>query len=76
MEDIIVLIIVFGSGVLIALTAIFTSHKRSSTKLQIKMLEKEVELEQLRMETYKVETEKMKLDLEQSKQFLLDSRHD
>ena len=76
MEDIIILTIVFGSGVIIALTAIFTSHKRSSTKLQITMLEKEAELEQMRLETYKVENEKLKLELEQSKQILLNSRPD
>jgi len=38
------------------------------------MLEKEIELEKLRLETFKVETDKMKLDLEQSKQLSLDSQ--
>ena len=76
MEDIIVVSIVFGSGILIALTAIFTAHKRSSKKLQIEMIQKEAELEQLRLETYKIETEKMKLELEQSKQLLLETRKD
>ena len=70
-----ILTIIFGSGVVVALTAILAGHNRAKTKLQIKLLEKEVELERIRMETYKVETEKMKLDLEQSKQLLVDSRH-
>ncbi|MEK4629267.1 MAG: hypothetical protein ABS944_02445 [Solibacillus sp.] len=76
MEDIIILSIIFGSGALIALTAILTAHKRSDLKLQIKMLEKEAELEQIRLESYKFETEKMKLELEQSKQLLLETRKD
>ncbi|MGN7476475.1 hypothetical protein ACTHOQ_01365 [Solibacillus silvestris] len=76
MEDIIILSIIFGSGALISLTAILTGHKRSSLKLQIKMLEKETELEQIRLQSYHSETEKMKLELEQSKQLLLDKRHE
>ena len=74
MEDILIISIIFGSGAVIALTAILTAHKRSSLKLQIKMLEKETQLEQVRLQSYDLETEKMKLELEQSKQLLLDRR--
>ncbi|MBD8035173.1 MULTISPECIES: hypothetical protein [Solibacillus] len=74
MEDILIISIIFGSGAVIALTAILTAHKRSSLKLQIKMLEKETQLEQIRLQSYDSETEKMKLELEQSKQLLLDRR--
>ncbi|WP_225223891.1 MULTISPECIES: hypothetical protein [Solibacillus] len=74
MEDIIIICIIFGSGALISLTAILTAHKRSTLKLQIKMLEKETQLEQIRLQSYDSETEKMKLELEQSKQLLLDRR--
>ncbi|MEK4229011.1 hypothetical protein [Solibacillus sp. FSL H8-0538] len=74
MEDIIILSIIFGSGALISLTAILTGHNRSKLKLQIKMLEKETELEQLRIEGYAMETEKMRMELEHSKQYLLESR--
>lgn len=74
MEDILIISIIFGSGALIALTAILTAHKRSSMKLQIKMLEKETELEQIRLQSYQSETEKMKLELENSKQLLLERR--
>ena len=45
-------------------------------KLQIKMLEKEATLEQVRLESYKFETEKMRLELEHSKQLLLETRND
>lgn len=76
MEDILIISIIFGSGALIALTAILTAHKRSSMKLQIKMLEKEATLEQVRLESYKFETEKMRLELEHSKQLLLETRND
>ena len=58
----------------IPLTAIVTAHRRGQAKLQVQMLEKEIELEKLRLETFKVETDKMKLDLEQSKQLSLDSQ--
>ena len=74
MEDIVIMCIIFGSGALISLTAILTAHKRSTLKLQIKMLEKETQLEQIRLQSYDSETEKMKLELEQSKQLLLDRR--
>ena len=71
-----VLTIIFGSGVVVALTAILAGHVRAKTKLQIKMLEKEVELEQIRLESYKLETDKMRLELEHSKQQLLETRKD
>ena len=76
MEDIIILSIIFGSGALIALTAILTAHKRSSTKLQIKQLEAEARLEQIRFESYQIETEKMRLELEHSKQLLLEHKQE
>lgn len=71
------IIIVLGILVIVSsipLTAIITAHKRSQTKLQIKMLEKEVELEKMRLEMYDNETERMKIELEQSKQLLLESK--
>lgn len=71
-----ILTIICGSGVIIALTAILSDHNSEKTKLQIKMLEKEVELEQLRQDSFRLETEKMKLELEHSKQLLLETRKD
>lgn len=76
MEAIIIILIIFGSGALIALTAILTAHKRSSMKLKIKLLEKEAELEQIRLQSFQSETDKMKLELEQSKQLLIERRMD
>ena len=74
MEDIIIMSIIMGAGALISVTAIFTAHLRSKTKLHIQVLEKEVELERLRLETYTAETEKMRLELDHSKQQLLETR--
>ncbi|MFJ8086836.1 hypothetical protein ACIQ7N_01280 [Lysinibacillus sp. NPDC095746] len=40
----------------------------------MKAIEKEVELEKLRLETYTLETEKLRLELEQSKVLLLEEK--
>ncbi|KYG88936.1 hypothetical protein MHH70_05415 [Metasolibacillus sp. FSL H7-0170] len=56
----------------IPLVAIMTAHKRSSMKLQLKMMEQEAELEKLKMESYAIETEKLRLELAQEKQALLE----
>lgn len=72
MEDI---IIVLGTMLLIVsipIVAIVTKHKRSAMNIQLQIIEKETELERLKMETYVIETEKMRMELEQSKQALLD----
>lgn len=75
-EIIIIISIVCGTGVAIALTAILTDHKKERLKLQIEMLEKEAQLEQIRLESYQLETEKMRMELEHSKQLLLETRKD
>ena len=74
MEDLLIVIGTMGLITSIPLTAIIAAHRRGQSKLQVQMLEKEIELERLRLETFKVETDKMKLDLEQSKQLSLDSQ--
>ena len=74
MEDI---IIVLGTMLLIVsipIVAIVTKHKRSSMNIQLQMIEKETELEKLKMENYVNETERMRIELEQSKQALLDMK--
>jgi len=68
----IVSIIVGGA---IPLSAIFFSHKRSTMNLQLKLAEQEIKLEQLRLQTITQETEKMRLELEQSKQVLIESQN-
>lgn len=74
MEDI---VIVLGTMLLIVsipIVAIVTKHKRSAMNIQLQMIEKETELEKLKMENYVIETEKMRVELEQSKQALLDMK--
>lgn len=60
-------------GGAIPLTAIYTAHQRSQTKLQIQLAEKELLLEEKRLQIMAHETEKMRLELEQSK-IVLESR--
>ena len=57
----IVAIIVGGA---IPLSAIYLNHKNSSMKLQLKLAEQEIKLEELRLQTITQETEKMRLELE------------
>ncbi|MFF5993608.1 hypothetical protein AAGS61_02485 [Lysinibacillus sp. KU-BSD001] len=66
----IVSIIVGGA---IPLSAIYLNHKKSTMKLQLQLAEKEIKLEELRLQTIAEETQKMRLELEQSKQTLLES---
>ena len=68
----IVAIIVGGA---IPLSAIYFGHKRSAMKLQLKLAEQEIKLEELRLQTITQETEKMRIELEQSKQVLLESQN-
>lgn len=51
----------------IPLAAIITSHLETQTKLKHKMIESEVELERLKHENYVIETQKLRLELEQMK---------
>jgi hypothetical protein len=55
----------------IPIIAIVTGHFQSQTKLKHKMLKDELELERLKHENFGIETQKMRLELEQMK--LLDS---
>lgn len=61
-------------GVVIALAGIITDTFTKKQKMNLKAIEKEVELEKLRLETYTMETEKLRLELEQSKVLLLEEK--
>ncbi|WNB92229.1 hypothetical protein [Bacillus sp. NEB1478] len=63
MTGIISVIMIFS----IPLVAIITSHFQSQTKLKHKMIKDELELERLKHDNYVIETQKMRLELEQSK---------
>ena len=58
----------------IAITGIITDMITKNKKIELKRLEHEIELEKLRLETFDKETEKMRIELEQSKQALLETK--
>ena len=58
----------------IAITSIITEMITKNKKIELKRLEREIELEKLRLETFDKETEKMRIELEQSKQALLETK--
>lgn len=59
---------------IIAVTAIITEMITKNKKIELQRLEREIELEKIRFETFDKETEKMRLELEQSKQVLVESK--
>lgn len=63
MTGIIAVIMVFS----IPLAGIITGHLQSQTKLKSKMIESELELEKLKHDNFVIETQKMRLELEQLK---------
>ena len=58
----------------IAITSIITDMITKNKKIELKRLEREIELEKIRLETFDKETEKMRIELEQSKQALLETK--
>ncbi|OXS78497.1 hypothetical protein [Domibacillus enclensis] len=59
MTDLVSVIMIFS----IPLVAIVTSHRRSQSKIQHKIVKEQIELEKLKQENYLLETEKMKMEL-------------
>jgi len=60
----------------IAVTAIITDMISSNKKTEVKRIQAELKLEQLKLENYERETEKLRLELEHSKQLLLEHKED
>ena len=58
----------------IAISGIITDMITKNKKIELKRIEREIELEKLRIETFDKETEKMRIELEQSKQALLETK--
>lgn len=61
---------------IIAVVGILTDTYLKNKKTELKRLDKEIKLEQLKLENYDKETEKLRLDLEHAKQLLLENRND
>ena len=66
----------FGTVGLISIAAIIADVVTKDKEIELKRLEREIELEQLRLQTFDKETERMRLELEQSKQALLELKND
>lgn len=58
----------------ISITAIITDMISKNKKIDLKKLEKEIELEKIRLKSYEIETEKIRMELSYSKQLLLESK--
>mgnify|MGYP003450872133 FL=1 len=65
--------IVFG---IVAVTAIITDMITNKKKTEVKRIQAELKLEQLKLENYERETQKLRLELEQSKQLLLEHKEE
>ncbi|WP_313891922.1 hypothetical protein [Psychrobacillus sp.] len=57
----------------IPLTAIWTTHIRQSQKIKASIIKDEIELERLRYDNFLLETEKMRIDLQQKQASLIES---
>ena len=66
----------FGTVGLISIAAIIADVVTKNKEIELKRLEHEIELEQLRLQTFDRETERMRLELEQSKQALLELKNE
>lgn len=58
----------------ISVTAIVTDMISKNKKIEVKRIETELKLEQKKLENYERETEKLRLELEHSKQLLLEDK--
>lgn len=58
-------IVIVGIVMSIPITAIITDHKRRIMKIKSEIVHEEIELEKLKQQNFIMETEKMKLELEQ-----------
>lgn len=71
LEDYVILVLgIVLIGAAIPITAILTSHLSKQSKLKLEVLKQEIELEKVRKEGYIIETEKLRLEIEQTRQQL------
>lgn len=60
----------------IGVTAIITDMISTNKKTEVKRIQAEIKLEQLKLENYERETKKLRLELEHSKQLLLEHKEE
>lgn len=71
MEDYVILVLGIILIVMsIPITAIVTTFFSKQSKLKLEFLKHEIELEKIRKENYIIETEKLRLEIEQTRQQL------
>ena len=58
-------IIIVGIVMTVPITAIVTDHLRRLAKIKANMIKDEIELEKIRQKNFIIETEKMKIELDQ-----------
>ncbi|MEK4424937.1 hypothetical protein [Solibacillus sp. FSL K6-1523] len=58
-------IIIVGIVMTVPITAIVTDHQRRLAKIKADMMKDEIELEKIRQKNFIIETEKMKIELDQ-----------
>lgn len=58
-------------GGIISIAGIISDYRNKESKLKVEALKHEIELEKLRKDSYIVETEKIRLEIEQTRQQLL-----
>ncbi|WP_186278759.1 hypothetical protein [Lysinibacillus sp. BW-2-10] len=75
MADYVILVLgIVTIGAAIPITAIITHYFSKQSKLKLEVLKQEIELEKVRKDNYLIETEKLRLEIEQTRQQLsLDS---
>ncbi|KGR84969.1 hypothetical protein [Lysinibacillus odysseyi] len=61
---------------LMVVVGILADMVTKNKSIELKRLKHEIELEKLRLQTFDKETEKMRLELEQSKQALIEMKKD
>lgn len=60
-------------GLSIPLSAIWTTHLRKSQQVRVQIVKDEIELERLKYDNFILETEKLRLDLQQKQTSLFES---
>lgn len=60
-------ILIVGIVFSVPITAIVTTHLRKSARIKYDILQQEIELEKVKQQNFLLETEKMKVELEQMK---------
>ncbi|SOC20071.1 hypothetical protein SAMN05880501_111104 [Ureibacillus xyleni] len=71
MADYVILVLgIVSITSLISISGIVTTHINKQSKLKLEVLKQEIELEKIRKESYIIETEKLRLEIEQTRQQL------